>query len=165
MTTSLITNITGGAVKPEEWLPVTDNASLPETAEVIDNAALLQVDITAIVGVFIFLTIAQVMPSTSRPAWWGLTSLIVVPFSLSAMAILVEDVMSTEYVMRVIAYNVRFPELLALFGFIIIFIMFFYIYRNLGKGKSTAAASEMQHKPDCQCQNCKDKRKESKRSS
>lgn len=116
-----------------DFLNITlDNESLPKAADTVDNATLLQVDITAIVGVFIFLTIAQLVPSAGRP-WWGLTAVLVIPFALSALAILAEDIWSTEYVMRVVAYNFRLPEAFALLGFGLIFIMFFYIFRKITK--------------------------------
>lgn len=64
----------------------------------IDNATLIQADITAIIGVIIFLTLQGVKPAADsttkykqRRAWFGLTAVLVIPFALSALTILIED--------------------------------------------------------------------------
>ena len=110
------------------WINL-DNASLPRP-EFIDIPTLLQVDITAIVGIFIFLTVAQFWPSAARP-WLTLASLLVIPFALSALTILVEDIWSSEYIIRVIAYNFNLPKIFAFVGFLLIFVVFYGLYRNL----------------------------------
>jgi hypothetical protein len=137
-----------------------DSTKLPAAADTVDNAALLQVDIAAIVGVLIFLTISSVVRPHERPPWWILTSLLVTPFAFSAMVILLEDIFASEYIMRVVAYNINIPEASAFLGFLLIFGFFVGVYRTMRKSQK-----QQQHKPDCQCHNCKDKRKESNKSS
>jgi hypothetical protein len=61
----------------------------------IDNATLLQVDVTALVGVLLFLTLqgfgGKVFTTKQRHGMIFLTSVLVVPFSFSASAILVDE--------------------------------------------------------------------------
>jgi hypothetical protein len=99
---------------------------------VIDNATLLQVDITAIVGTFIFLTIQQL--SAAR-AWWFVTAFLVIPFTVSAMAILIEDIWASEYVIEVVQQHANIPSIAALAGLFYIFIIFGYILHKTRNGK------------------------------
>jgi hypothetical protein len=66
----------------------------PEVGDIgyIDNATLLQVDVTAIVGIFIFLTLKQLSHDQSDRMGalllWRLTFAAVLPFAISALFIL-----------------------------------------------------------------------------
>ena len=56
---------------------------------VIDNAVLLQVDVTAVLGLLIFLTIGQ--RATERRELSYSTAGMVIPFAISALMVLVDD--------------------------------------------------------------------------
>jgi hypothetical protein len=85
----------------------------------IDTSTLLQVDATAIVGIFIFLTIQSFSYNTSEYQQTRtrlfLTSFLVVPFAISALAILVEDNWNIE---KEINECVNIPKVAAI-GYII----------------------------------------------
>jgi hypothetical protein len=55
----------------------------------ISNTTLLTVDVTAILGILIFLTIGQ--RAAERKEWTFLTASLVIPFTISALMILVDD--------------------------------------------------------------------------
>ncbi len=131
-TTSIPPKITIDIQNVSSWIQL-DSARLPAAADTVDNAALLQVDIAAIVGVLVFLTISQIVRPADRPPWWILTSLLVTPFAFSAMVILLEDAFANEYIVRVIAYNFNLPEASALLGFLLIFGFFVGVYRTMRK--------------------------------
>ena len=93
----------------------------------IDNATLLQVDATAIVGILIFLTLRQLSSGQPNPKGtlllWHLTFAAVLPFALSAIFIL---------------YNAFYPDptdwapkLFAMLGFLYILIVFGIIFLHL----------------------------------
>ena len=94
----------------------------------IDNATLLQVDITAIVGIFIFLTIQQL--TSGARVWSFVTAFLVIPFTVSAIAILIESIWASEYLIKVVQQNVNIPGVSALTGFFYILIIFVYIFHK-----------------------------------
>ena len=56
---------------------------------IIDNADLLQVDITAVLGILIFLTIGQ--RAAERRYFTVTTAFMVIPFAISGLIVLVDD--------------------------------------------------------------------------
>ena len=93
---------------------------------VIGNAILLQVDITAIVGIFIFVTIAQVKMQEQK-ALLLLTSILVIPFAVSALFILIEDFLLSEYFVTLLK-KLSIPMWGAISGFAYIILVFGYIF-------------------------------------
>ena len=57
-------------------------------------------------------------------------------FCDSAIAILIQDIWSTEYLMRLVDYNTNIPEVFALVGFIYFFVVFGYILLKLRERKT-----------------------------
>lgn len=116
------------------------SATVPVTADItfIDYPTLLQVDITAIVGTFIFLTIAGVArnPLQGR-AWFFLTSFLVIPFAISGAAILVEDIWDSSPEVKALKEYADIPRVFALAGFLYILIVFIGIMRLLSKTAKT----------------------------
>ncbi|MGC1134419.1 MAG: hypothetical protein WA941_16445 [Nitrososphaeraceae archaeon] len=105
----------------------------------IDNAVLLQVDITAIVGIFIFLTIEELALGKAgyqqRRIRWFHTSFLVIPFAVSALAILIEDNWSTSFVLKGVQQHVDIPKWAAIAGFAYILIVFVFILGKMPKAK------------------------------
>jgi hypothetical protein len=103
----------------------------------IDNAVLLQVDVTAIVGIFIFLTLQGVTVRGSQSAlmqqrpWFFATSFLVIPFTVSAMAILIEYIWASEDIIRIIQQHSNIPAVTALGGFLYILLLFSFIAYKL----------------------------------
>ena len=69
---------------------------LTNPSEILDNSAILQADATVIVGVLFFLTLTSFIELGSEEVWkvniTSATTIIVVPFSVSAMMILISSV-------------------------------------------------------------------------
>lgn len=89
---------------------------------VIDNATLLQVDTTAIVGIFIFLTLEQL--ANARRPWMVVTAILVIPFAVSTMLILIDETWFTgngelSHASRVLAIG-GFGYILFIFGYVLL---------------------------------------------
>lgn len=99
----------------------------------IDNATLLQVDITAIVGVLIFLTLqrsggkiersGEINPMEFNPT--GITYALVLPFAISGIFILVSDLLPTPTFKDL---NADFAKWMSIFGFAYIAAVLFLTY-------------------------------------
>jgi hypothetical protein len=100
----------------------------------IDDATLLQVNATVIVGVFILLTLRQLAhikggnvgpdtaTTTNIPIWGRLTFALVLPFAISAFFILIEDAWPT-----ILTFDTA-SKIFAIVGFVYIIILFFYFF-------------------------------------
>ena len=105
---------------------------------VIDNATLLQVDTTAIVGIFIFLTlqrfgqkefnIGQGVSIRQPESMLIITSILVIPFAFSAMAILVgETYPNNPTVKYIVQQGLGISRNSAIIGFGYILFVFVYV--------------------------------------
>lgn len=97
----------------------------------IDNAVLLQMDVTAIFGISIFLTVHQHIvgrkvetSEIERETWVVMVSTILIPFAASAMIILIGSISSTE------VFALTIASILAIIGFIILLLFFISLYRR-----------------------------------
>lgn len=119
----------------------------------IDNAVLLQVDVTAIFGIFVFLTVRQhLVPdipiepakpqfdddadkdfrlksreSMARAMWTLITTFLLMPFAASSMIILLNYILSDYFSVEVFALAIA-PSILAFIGFSFILGLFALLY-------------------------------------
>lgn len=111
-------------------------------ADTIDYATLLQVDITAIVGTFIFLTVVGLARTQyelqQKKAWWILTSFLVISFAISRAAILIEDIWATNDIIKTVREQVDIPRIFALAGFLYILMVFIGIMRLMWPKKKSS---------------------------
>jgi hypothetical protein len=93
----------------------------------IDDITLLQVNTTAIIGIFIFLTLGRLSRNqpehTTDFTRWGLTFALLIPFAASALSIMIKD--TVPYAESHIG---NLPNILTMVGFAYIIVVFTLIY-------------------------------------
>ena len=97
----------------------------------IDDITLLQVNATTIVGIFIFLTVGRIGRNQQEQSisltHWGVTFALLIPFTLSAMTIMIKDVRPA-----VSSQIGNLPNWFTLIGFayiLVVFIVLYYVMR------------------------------------
>jgi hypothetical protein len=92
-------------------------------SDCLDNAALLQVDITAKVGIFIFLTIEELALGPTRDqrrrTRWLFTPILAIPFAVSALVILIEDNWSSNCIVKWVQNYANIPMISAIRRFFV----------------------------------------------
>ena len=114
---------------------------------VIDNATLLQADTTAIVGIFIFLTLqgfGQKLNLEQQKSRLVMTSLLVIPFAFSAIAILIGEIHSDNPIVRdTVQQNLQISRYAAMIGFCFVLFVFIPTWKlKLRKPASNAKKSD-----------------------